>query len=81
MDVVDLRRPETREQLGVGLDALSGPRRAAQDLAAGARELGAVGLILPSAARGATWNLVVFPSAFTKLRVIGSTATRPSPPG
>ena len=81
MDVVDLRRPETREQLGVGLDALSGPRRAAQDLAARARELGADGLILPSAARGGTWNLVVFPSAFSKVRVIGSTATRPSPPG
>ncbi|MEA2652554.1 MAG: hypothetical protein QOI85_2275 [Chloroflexota bacterium] len=81
MNVVDLRRSETRKQLGVGLEALTGPRHAAQDLAARARELGADGLILPSAAHGGMWNLVVFPPAFSKVRVIGSTATRPNPPG
>ena len=81
LDVVDLRRSEVREQLGVDLDDLTGPRRAAQELASRARELGAEGLILPSAAPGGTWNLVVFPSAFSKVRVIGSVATRPRPPG
>lgn len=80
MNVVDLRRSEVREQLGVDLDDLTGPRRAAQNLSAQTRELGADGLILPSAARGGKWNLVVFPPAFSKVRVTGSVATRPKPP-
>ncbi len=80
LKVVDLRQSKVREELDVELDDLIGPRRAAQELASRARELGADGLILPSAAHGGTWNLVVFPSAFSKVRVIGSVATRPRPP-
>ena len=79
--VIDLRRSETREELGIELDAITGPRRAAQELAARARDLGADGLILPSAAHHGHWNLVVFPTAFPKVRVAGSVATRPQPPG
>jgi len=81
LNVIDLRREGVREQLSVELDDLTGPRRAAQELAARARDLGAEGLILPSAAHGGKWNLVVFPSAFPKVRVTGSSATRPRPPG
>ena len=38
------------------------------------------GLVLPSAARPGYWNLVVFPAAFAKVRVLGSKATHPAPP-
>ena len=81
VSVIDLRRWEAREQLGIELDAITGPRPAAQELAARARDLGADGLILPSAAHDGHWNLVVFPTAFPKVHVAGSVATRPRPPG
>jgi RES domain-containing protein len=81
MNVIDLRRSEAREGLGIELDAITGPRRAAQELAARACDLGADGLILPSAAHHGHWNVVVFPAAFPKVRVAGSVATRPRPPG
>jgi RES domain-containing protein len=78
--VVDLRRPAARDELGVEVSDLVGARRAAQSLSAKARALGADGMIVPSAAHADHWNLVVFPAAFAKLRVAGSTATRPRPP-
>jgi RES domain-containing protein len=78
--VVDLRRPAARDELGVGLSALIGPRRTAQTLSAKAQALGAEGMIVPSAAHADHWNLVVFPPAFAKLRVAGSMATNPTPP-
>ena len=81
MNVIDLRRSDAREELGVDLDAITGPRRAARELAARARDLGADGLILPSAAHAGHWNLVVFPPAFPKVRVVGSRTTSPRPPG
>jgi RES domain-containing protein len=81
MNVIDLRRSEAREELGVDLDTITGARRAAQELAARARDLGSDGLILPSAAHAGHWNLVVFPTAFPKVRVAGSTATRSRRPG
>ena len=81
MNVVDLRRSDAREQLGIELGAITGARRAAQELAARVRDVGADGLILPSAAHRKHWNLVVFPNGFPKVRVIGSSATRPRPPG
>ncbi|MBA2632182.1 MAG: RES family NAD+ phosphorylase [Chloroflexi bacterium] len=80
LNVVDLRRSEARKQLDVDLDRITGPRGVAQDLAARARDLGADGLVLPSAAHPEHWNLVVFPPAFSKLRVLGSRATHPRPP-
>ena len=78
--IVDLRRPEVRAELDVDLASLTGPRRAAQALAARARDIGADGLVLPSAAHAGHWNLVVFPVAFAKVSVHGSTATHPTPP-
>jgi RES domain-containing protein len=78
--VLDLRRPAVRRELGVSLAELIGPREAAQRLGARARELGAEGLIVPSAAREGHWNLVAFPSAFAKLRVGESREATPDPP-
>lgn len=80
LDVVDLRREETRRELRVDLAALTGPRDRAQGLARRARRLGAKGMVLPSAAYPDHWNLVVFPAGFGKVRVAGSTATQPKPP-
>jgi RES domain len=59
---------------------LTGPRARAHGLAATARELGADGLIVPSAALDGAWNLVVFPSGLDRLRVAGSRAMHPRPP-
>ena len=78
--VIDLRRPGLAEELGISQRQLTGPRSRAQGLAARARELGADGLIVPSAARDGAWNLVVFPPGFDRLRVAGSRGMRPRPP-
>ncbi|MDQ2688658.1 MAG: RES family NAD+ phosphorylase [Chloroflexota bacterium] len=78
--VIDLRRPEVARELGVALDELTGPRERAHALAARARKLGAEGMIVPSAARPAHWNLVVFPAGFARLRASGSRAMNPRPP-
>ena len=78
--VVDLRRPGLVEELGVSERQLTGPRSRAHGLAARARELGADGLIVPSAARPGAWNLVVFPSGLERVRVAGSRAMHPRPP-
>jgi RES domain-containing protein len=80
LDVVDLRRDEARRVLGVDLRELAGPRGRAQALAQRARQLGAEGMVVPSAAHPEHWNLVVFPAGFAKVRVAGSTATHPRPP-
>ena len=77
--VVDLRRRAARDELRVELAGLTGARAPAQALATKARSLGAEGMIVPSAARAGEWNLVVFPSAFARLSVDGSTITRPAP--
>jgi RES domain-containing protein len=78
--VVDLRRPGVADELSVTERQLTGVRSKAHGLAARARELGADGLIVPSAARTGAWNLVVFPSGFDRVRVAGSRAMHPRPP-
>lgn len=80
LTVVDLRRPGVAEELGVSDRQLTGPRSRAHGLAARARELGAQGMLVPSAARAGAWNLVVFPSGFGRLRISGSRAMHPRPP-
>ncbi len=81
LPVVDLRRVEARAELGVELAQLTGQRARAHGLAGRARELGADGMIVPSAALADAWNLVVFPSGFARVRAAGSRAMHPRPPG
>jgi RES domain-containing protein len=78
--VIDLRRPQVREALGVQLETLVGPREAAQRLGARARSLGADALIAPSAADPDAWNLVVWPRAFDRVRAGRPRTTHPEPP-
>jgi len=78
--VLDLRRSGLADELGIRLDRLTGPRARSHGLAERARQLGAAGMIVPSAARNDAWNLVVFPSGFGRLRVTGSRAMHPRPP-
>jgi len=80
LPILDLRRPDVRNALGVTLEELIGPRRAAQALGSRAGELGALGLLVPSAAREDAWNLVVFPDGFDRLTVGRSRSTNPRPP-
>ena len=78
--VVDLRRPGLADELGVSRQQLTGPRSRAHGLVGRARNLGADGLIVPSAAHEDAWNLVVFPPGFEQLRIAGSRVMRPRPP-
>jgi RES domain-containing protein len=80
LPVVDLRREDVVTELGISLEALTGPRARAHDLAARARSLGANGMVVPSAARDGGWNLVVFPDGFASVRTSGSRAMHPRPP-
>jgi hypothetical protein len=64
----------------VSLAQLTGARSRAHGMAKKARDLGADGLVVPSAARDGAWNLVVFPSGFDRMRVAGSRAMHPRPP-
>jgi hypothetical protein len=80
LPVVDLRRPGLVDDLGFILEQLTGPRTRAHDFAERARDVGAAGMVVPSAARDGAWNLVVFPSGFSALRAAGSRAMNPRPP-
>jgi RES domain-containing protein len=81
LPVLDLRRPGLADELAIRTSQLTGARSRAHRLAARARELGALGMIVPSAARDGAWNLVVFPAGFARVRTAGSRATHPRPPG
>jgi hypothetical protein len=78
--VLDLRRAGLANELGLRLERLTGPRARAHGLARRARELGAAGMIVPSAAREGAWNLVVFPAGFDRIATAGSRAMHPRPP-
>ncbi len=80
LPVLDLRRSEVAAELGISLAALTGARSRAHALGSRARSLGAMGMVVPSAAHDGAWNLVVFPSGFGRLRATGSRATHPRPP-
>ena len=80
--MLDLRDPATVRELGVDIDNLvGGERRAAQELAERARDIGAEGMVVPSAARHGHWNLVVFPSGLRRLAATASRGVHPRPPG
>lgn len=80
LPVLDLRDPAVVDDLGIDLDVLTGPRRAAQEVGARARAMGAEGMIVPSAARRGHWNLVVFPDGLGRVTASGSRAMHPRPP-
>jgi RES domain-containing protein len=80
LPVVDLRRPDVVAELRLKMDDLTGARSRAHALAARAREAGAQGMIVPSAAHPGAWNLVVFPDGFSRLQAAGSRAMNPRPP-
>jgi hypothetical protein len=77
---VDFRRPDVADELGVSVESLTGARARAHGLAARARRLGALGMIVPSAARAGAWNVVVFPDGFDRIRPYGSRVMHPAPP-
>lgn len=80
LPIIDLREPDARASLSTSIEQLTGPRSTAQAIAVRARELGALGMIVPSAAQPGAWNLVVFPSGFDRLRVGRGRVMHPRPP-
>jgi len=85
--VLDLRVEATRKALGVTLEQLTSewspdaPNRACLAVARAARDAGANGFVVPSAARAGGWNLAVLPSAFDRVAVVRQTRSHPAPPG
>jgi hypothetical protein len=65
------------EALGIDPTSLVGSREDARPLTDRARELGADGMVVPSAARAGGWNVVVFPTGFDRLRVVRQRDLRP----
>lgn len=80
LPVVDLRDAATREALGIELQELTGSWDAPQALAARLRDLGAAGVVVPSAAHPAHWNLVVFPAGLAHVTVRRGRTMHPAPP-
>jgi RES domain-containing protein len=80
LPVLDLREPSVRDALAVDLDDLTGPRERAQAFAERVRDLGAEGMVVPSAAWPEHWNLVVFPGGFDRVRASRSRVLHPAPP-
>jgi RES domain-containing protein len=77
LPVIDLRDPAVVQAVGVDPTSLVGPRDQARPLADRARELGADGMVVPSAAHPGGWNVVVFPTGFDRLRVVRERDLRP----
>ena len=83
--VLDLRVEATRKALGVTLEQLTGgwspdaPNRACLAVAGAARDAGADGFVVPSAARSGGWNVAVLPSAFDRVAVVRQTRSHPVP--
>jgi RES domain-containing protein len=77
LPVIDLRDPAVVQAVGVEPTSLVGPREQARPLADRARELGADGMVVPSAAHPGGWNVVVFPTGFDRLRVVRQRDLRP----
>ena len=81
--VLDLRVSATRAALGVTLDELTGPwspaapNRACLAVATAARQAGADGFVVPSAAGADGWNLAVRPEAFERVAVVRRRRERP----
>ena len=73
--VLDLRSVATRHALGVTLEQLTAewapdaPNRACLAVARAARDAGADGFVVPSAARDGGWNVAVLPGAFDRILV------------
>ena len=80
LPVVDLRDPAARAELGISESALVGAWDAPQALARRITALGALGAVVPSAARPGHWNLVVFPDGFDRVRVLRGRTRQPRPP-
>jgi RES domain-containing protein len=80
LPVLDLRDAGVRASLGIALTDLTGARASAQALAPRAKAMGALGLVVPSAARPDAWNLVVFPEGFGRLSVGRGRNLHPRPP-
>jgi len=80
LPVLDLRDERVRDALGVTVDQLTGSWSDSQPIADRARELGARGMVVPSAARPGAWSLVAFPEGWAHMRVVDSRRARPSVP-
>lgn len=80
LPIVDFRDAAVSAALGVDLGELATGWVASQALAARLRAAGALGAVVPSAARPGQWNLVVFPDGFGRVSVSGGRTMRPAPP-
>ncbi len=83
--VLDLRSAATRQALAVTLEQLiagwspDASNRACLRVARAARDAGADGFVVPSAARDGGWNIAVLPRAFERVRVVRQARARPRP--
>ena len=80
LPIVDFRDAAVSAALGVDPSDLANGWAASQVLAARLRAAGALGAVVPSAARRGQWNLVVFPEGFGRVSVSGGRTMRPAPP-
>ncbi len=84
--VLDLRRPEVLDALGVTVEDLTADwtpdalNTACLKVSAAARLAGAHAMIVPSAALPRGWNLDVLPAGFDRLRRITRRRRLPAPP-